>query len=121
MGVGTCFFSFFVDVCFFDVFSLKKWWKQLVSEGTFSLGLIQEPQTGNFDAAIFFQMVFLRLQSIHLIDLFGMIAAEWSSFQVQRFATKTRCDFLKDGWAVFTKISGWLDRLSQWECLFRGR
>ena len=77
---------------FFNVFSLKKWWKQLVSQGTFSLGLIQEPQTGNFDAAIVFQMVFLRLQSIHLIDLFGMIAAEWSSFQVQRFATKTRCD-----------------------------
>ena len=73
MGVGTCFFSFFVDVCFFDVFSLKKWWKQLVSQGTFSLGLIQEPQTGNFDAAIVFQMVFLRLQSIHLIDLFGMV------------------------------------------------
>ena len=98
MGVGTCFFSFFVDVCFFDVFSLKKWWKQLVSQGTFSLGLIQEPQTGNFDAAIVFQMVFLRLQSIHLIDLFGMIAAEWSSFQVQRFAAK------KD--VIYKKMAG---------------
>ena len=103
----------------FDVFSLKKWWKQLVSQGTFSLGLIQEPQTGNFDAAIVFQMVFLRLQSIHLIDLFGMIAAEWSSSKSRDLLQKQDV-IQKDGWGSVYENFGWLDRLSQWECLFRG-
>ena len=123
VGVGSWLF-FFVDFLFFDVFSLKNWWKQLVPQGTCSLGLIEEPQTGNFDAAVDITQLFFRW--FFTATIYSLKRSIWDDCRgVEQFPSpeicyKKRCDTKLDGWAVHENF-GWLDLLSRLECLFRGR